>query len=182
MGYYKKLAQQKSDKKRLSRKKGIHVSVPSRIRQNHHKRALKVRYSDKVLWADLNAEAMAYEVDNWLTRVEGQLMESVLELESKGKRIRRKKEDFLANSIRGNMYIQFGDLTRVGFSFARHGVYWYRRVSNRHRVGNERDIQNYNWFNPIIEQNIGELEQIVKRYYADAVVNVFNVYIKNDKV
>jgi hypothetical protein len=135
-------------------------------------------YSQKTQWADNMGEDMAGEVAVWLRKVENELAASAAEKTTKGKQqlgIRKKNEKVLPKSLKGNMYVQFGEVTRVGFSFARHGIYWYKGASRNHKAANPRT--RVDWFNKIIEQHTPELETIVHKYYADAVINVFNVYI-----
>lgn len=121
------------------------------------------------------------KVQAWSAKIKAQLPGSITSQGMGGK--------VLSRSIRETFKYDHGEIFRLGFSFARHGVYVHKGVGRGYRMNGEvvvktaRTTEGFNrkpkpWFNPVIESGMPELEQIVKEYTQTAIVNSTRIYIR----
>ncbi|MEL5895042.1 hypothetical protein AAE250_16305 [Bacteroides sp. GD17] len=139
------------------------------------------RQLDKEAVAVFNAKVQA-----WGTKVDAALRISI------GNNIVTDKK--LSKSMKQN-YRHYGkhptegeEITSIGFSFKEEGVYVHLGVGRGYnmegssRVLTKKSDDKWNrepkpWFNPIIEQHIPELIEIVKEYCGALVVNATRIFI-----
>lgn len=104
------------------------------------------------------------------------------------------KDKELSKSLKQN-YRHYGkspmagqEITSIGFSFKPEGVYVHLGVGRGYnmeghtRIVTKKTDKEWNrdpkpWFNPIIEQHISELVEIVKEYCGTLLVNTTRIYI-----
>ena len=94
----------------------------------------------------------------------------------------------LKRSIRNTYYYEFGEIFRLGFSFAREGIFVHKGVGRGYNMVNGMVVKTsktsgFNrkpkpWFNPVVESFIPALEQIIKEYTETAIVNSSRIYIR----
>ena len=125
-------------------------------------------------------EAFNERLKSWGEKVKGALPVSIATHGISGKNLKR--------SIRNTYYYDFGEIYRLGFSFAREGIFVHKGVGRGYvmRSGvvfktsktpgiNRRPKP---WFNPVVESFIPELEQIIKEYTETAILNSSRIYIR----
>jgi hypothetical protein len=99
-----------------------------------------------------------------------------------------KEEKRLVNDLRS--YIRMNDLLpeRLGFTFPRHGVFFYKGAGRGWSAKGGRLVRTAkgvqtgtrtrkDWFNPVIEKNINSLTDIVANNSADFTVNASRMLI-----
>ncbi|TRZ50983.1 hypothetical protein D4S03_05830 [bacterium] len=94
----------------------------------------------------------------------------------------------LSRSIKNRYKFDYGEISRIGYAFARHGVFVHKGVGRGYRAQGDTVVktaktQGFNrkpkpWFNPVIESFIPELEQIIKEYADSAVLNTVRIFIR----
>lgn len=94
----------------------------------------------------------------------------------------------LARSIRNTYSYEFGEIYRLGFSFAREGIFVHKGVGRGYVMQGGTVVKiskspGFNrrpkpWFNPVIGQFIPELEEIVKEYAETAIINSTRIFIR----
>jgi hypothetical protein len=94
----------------------------------------------------------------------------------------------LARSIRNTYYYEFGEIYRLGFSFAREGIFVHKGVGKGYVMKNgvvvkTSKTEGFNrqpkpWFNPVIESFMPELEEIILKYADTAIINSTRIYIR----
>ncbi|HBZ67607.1 MAG TPA: hypothetical protein DEO70_12285 [Bacteroidales bacterium] len=121
------------------------------------------------------------EVKQWGTSVLQELRYNIPEMGIEGTE--------LTDSLRTNFRKNAGGINRIGFSFRPHGVYIHKGVGRGYQMqggvvvrtakGEPKPQERYPkpWFNPVIEAFINDLNQIVGKYYATAVMNTVRIYI-----
>jgi len=94
----------------------------------------------------------------------------------------------LSRSIRSTHKYEYGEIYRLGFSFARHGIFIHKGVGlgyimrgstvvkTSRTVGFNRHPKP--WFNPVVEASIPELGEIIKAYSETAILNSTKIYIR----
>ena len=114
------------------------------------------------------------------------------------------KDVFLSDSLEPRIYKSKGETERVGFSFAREGIYihkgagrgqggfrggskWTDKYGKLKKTnpdsfylmgtGNRHPIR---WFDPIIEKNLPKLADIVADYAADMQIDASRIFIDKD--
>ena len=114
------------------------------------------------------------------------------------------KDEFLSDSLEPRIYKSKGETERVGFSFAREGIYIHRGAGRGQGgfrggskwtdkygklkktnpdsfylmgTGNRQPIR---WFDPIIEKNLPKLADIVADYAADMQIDASRIFIDKD--
>lgn len=112
-----------------------------------------------------------------------------------------KRDEELSSSIEPNIYKKDGEAQRIGFSFAREGIYihkgagrgqggfrggskWTDRYGKLKKTnplsfykmgtGNRKPIR---WFDPIIDKNLPALADLVADYAADMQIDATQIYI-----
>lgn len=94
----------------------------------------------------------------------------------------------LPRSLRNTYYYNFGEIDRLGFTFRREGIYIHKGVGRGYNmqggvVVKTSKTTGFNrkpkpWFNPVIESHIPALQEIVKDYVHDAVINTVRIFIR----
>ena len=190
MGYYKKLSEQirsakRSKKTILSSRNGLpfEISLKSISETDRYERGL-----DKKRRKKFNDDVLA-----WSMQCTGQMRNNV--------RMMVKNDVKLSNSIEPNIYKTKGETDRIGFSFAREGVYihkgagrgqagfrggssWTNRKGELKRTnpksyfkmgqGNRKPVE---WFDPVIKKNLPFLANIVAEYAVSMQLDATNIYI-----
>lgn len=139
------------------------------------------RQQDKEAVAAFNAKVQA-----WGSRVDAALRSSIEDLIDKDVK--------LSGSLKQN-YRHYGkpvtdgeEVTSIGFSFKPEGIYVHLGVGRGYnmqggtRVLTKKSDDKWNrepkpWFNPVIEQHIPELIEIVKEYCGTLLVNTTRIFI-----
>lgn len=126
-----------------------------------------------------NAEEQNEIVSQWIPKVRRLLIASARQFPD-GKEVSMvqrhgRKEKKLASSITSKTRKEYGEIYSVSFQFERHGVFVHKGVSRGHPVGNERTA--FEWFNPVLEQNIPELANRIAAINANAAVNATRMKI-----
>lgn len=115
-----------------------------------------------------------------------------------------KRDEELSASIEPNIYKDKGEASRIGFSFAREGVYihkgagrgqggfrggskWTDRYGQLKKTnplsffkmgtGNRKPIR---WFDPVIDKNLPALADVVAEYAADMQIDATRIYIDRE--
>jgi hypothetical protein len=131
------------------------------------------------------------QIQAWGASVKAGLVESI------GRMIKVDKE--LSGSLKNNYYAdnkphagRLVEIDRIGFSFRPEGIYVHMGVGRGyHHNGSVSTKQNRMnadkqntmgrkpvlWFNPVIEQHIGELSKIVENYADGLILNYSRIYI-----
>ncbi|MEI7723479.1 MAG: hypothetical protein WCK09_00385 [Bacteroidota bacterium] len=125
-------------------------------------------------------EAFNEKLKGWGAKVNAALPPSIRSLGIGGKR--------LASSIRNTYYYEYGEIYRLGFSFAREGIFVHKGVGRGYVMANGTVVKisktlGFNrkpkpWFNPVIESFIPELEEIIMEYSNTAIINSTRIYIR----
>lgn len=139
------------------------------------------RQQDKEAVAAFNAKIRA-----WGSKVDAALRGSIED--------KIDKDMKLSGSLKQN-YRHYGksvadgeEVTSIGFSFKPEGIYVHLGVGRGYNMeggtrvltkknGKEWNRQPKPWFNPVIEQHIPELVEIVKEYCGALLVNTTRIYI-----
>jgi len=134
-----------------------------------------MRGSDAQAVDDFNKKIM-----EWGTKVKTSLGPSISSFDIKGNRLNK--------SIRNTYYYEFGEIFRLGFAFAREGIFVHKGVSRGYvmrggTVAKTSKTVGFNripkpWFNPVIEQHVPELQQIIHDYAENAILNTVRIYIR----
>lgn len=139
------------------------------------------REQDKEAVATFNAKLMG-----WGYKVRQQLVASI--------RTRIETDRILSNSLKVH-YRHWGkpvkagqEITSIGFSFVEEGLYVHLGVGVGYNMQNGTRVLTkksdkvwrrfpIEWFNPIVEQNIPDLERIVTDYCGKLIINTTRIYI-----
>lgn len=105
-----------------------------------------------------------------------------------------KEDKKLSSTLANNYYAdnkswsgRLAEIDRIGFSFKPEGVYIHMGVGRGyHRNGgvttrtsktNSFGRKPVLWFNPVIEQHVAELSEIVSQYADDLIINYTRIYL-----
>ena len=131
-------------------------------------------------WNAQEAQAFNDRIMAWGAKVAGAMPASISSQGIGGKKLKR--------SVKNNYYYEFGEIFRVGFSFARQGIFVHKGVGRGYVMNNGTVVktsksEGFNrdpkpWFNPVIEAHIAEFEQIIKDYTETAIINSARIYIR----
>lgn len=121
------------------------------------------------------------KIMDWGSRVKAALPSSISSHGISGKQLRR--------SIKNRYKYDYGEIDRIGFAFARHGVFVHKGVGRGYVMQGDTVVktaktsEGFNrspkpWFNPVIESYIPELQQIVSDYTDKAVLNTVRIFIR----
>jgi len=121
------------------------------------------------------------KIKSWGSKVKGALPASISTQGIEGSQLRR--------SIKNRYKYEFGEIYRIGFAFARHGVFVHKGVGRGYRMQGDTVVktaktpEGFNrkpkpWFNPVIESYIPELQQIISEYTDKAVLNTVRIFIR----
>lgn len=189
MGVMKRLSEQmQSARKRksvLGSREGLpfEISLVSISETNRYQRSLDTE----------RVKAFNDEVKAWSIDTTSKLRVNV--------RMMVRKDVKLSESIEPNIYLKKGETDRIGFSFAREGVYihkgagrgqggfrggskWTDKYGTLKKTnpdsfflmgtGNRAPIR---WFDPVIDANLPHLADIVAEYAADMQLDATRIYI-----
>ena len=127
-----------------------------------------------------SVNAFNNEIKTWGAKVKSQLYPSIASNEIKGTKLK--------SSIKNTYKEDYGEIFRIGFSFKPEGVYVHKGVGRGYVmqggvVVKTSRTEGWNrrpkpWFNPVIEANMPELQEIIKRHVSDAVINTARIYIQ----
>lgn len=131
--------------------------------------------------ADFNADVKA-----WGKKVDSALRLSISDWIDTDKKLTRSLKQNYRHY--GQPPMEGQEITSIGFSFKAEGVYVHLGVGKGYNMENGTRIltkttndkwnrQPKPWFNPIIEQHIPELVEIVKKYCGTLLVNTTRIYI-----
>lgn len=190
MGVMKKLSEQlrnnrKGKKSILGSKEGLPFEISM---ESVSEIARYERSQDKE-----KVEKFNNDIKGWSIDVTRQLRTNV--------RMLVKQDEELSSSVEPNIYKYKGEANRIGFSFAREGVYIHHgagrgqggyRGGSKWRdkrgkmkmtnplsffkmgTGNRKQIK---WFDPVIEKNLPALADIVSEYSADMQIDATRIFI-----
>jgi len=172
MGLWKKIAETRSDNRRIrgSWEGPFDVSIEETGKTQRFERS---RNTDEM-------EAFNEQLKGWGAKVNAAFPPSISAHGISGKHLSR--------SIRNTYYYEFGEIFRLGFSFAREGIFVHKGVGKGYVMSNGVVVKvsktlGFNrkpkpWFNPVIESFIPELEQIIFDYAESAIINSTRIYIR----
>lgn len=139
------------------------------------------RQQDKEAVAEFNANVKA-----WGAVVDAALRSSVSRWIDVDKRLSKSLKQNYRHY--GKQLVNGQEITSIGFSFKAEGVYVHLGVGKGYNMENGTRIltkttnDKWNrepkpWFNPIIEQHIPQLVEIVRKYCGTLLVNTTRIYI-----
>ncbi len=164
MGVMKKLSDQMRTPKRKNALLGAREGFSAVARYE--------RLQDKEKLKQFNDDVKAWSID--VTR---QLRSNV--------RMLVKQDEQLSESIEPNVYFRNGEAERIGFSFAREGVYIHKGAGRGQGgfrggsmgTGNRRPIR---WFDPVIDKNLSFLADVVAEYAADMQMDATRIFVDKE--
>ena len=119
-------------------------------------------------------------IKDWGSRVTAALGPSISSEGIKGSHLRK--------SIRNNYKYEYGEISRIGFSFAREGVFVHKGVGRGYVMRNGIVVKISKnpfgsrfpkpWFNKILLSLIPDLEKIILEYTDKVVINTLRIYIR----
>ena len=140
----------------------------------------KTQRFERSKWRPEAAEAFNNSLKAWGAKVNAALPPSLSSHGIGGKT--------LSKSIRNTYYYEYGEIFRLGFSFAREGIFVHKGVGRGYVMNNGVVVKiskssGHNrkpkpWFNPVIESFIPELGEIIKNYAENAILNSTRIYIR----
>ena len=99
-----------------------------------------------------------------------------------------KSDKRLSRSIKNTFYYDSGEIYRLGFSFLREGIFLHKGVGRGYNMQGDEVVKTsktagFNrhpkpWFNPVLQSNIAELEDIIHDYAEKAILNTLRIYIR----
>jgi hypothetical protein len=99
-----------------------------------------------------------------------------------------RKNRFLKQSVKPNIYYELGEAYKLGFSFRAEGVYVHKGVGRGYVASGGGVVKTarsagFNrrpklWFNPVIERNMPELQRIVMEYNKGLIINTTRIFIQ----
>lgn len=192
MGVMKKLSDQMRTPKRKNSLLGAREGLPFEISLESVSAVARYeRRQDKEKLKQFNDDVKAWSID--VTR---QLRSNV--------RMLVKQDEQLSESIEPNVYPRNGEAERIGFSFAREGVYIHKgagrgqggfrggsRWTDKHGklketnplsffkmgTGNRKPIR---WFDPVIDKNLPFLADVVAEYAADMQIDATRIFVDKE--
>jgi len=156
---------------------------------------------------DINQQIQAFNKDvaGWGKRVRNQTISNARRLKRPVSKKNTHDHESLGDSIGQKTYKSDGEIDCIGFSFARHGVFWQKGVGRgyvmqngivtrgqKKRIGiNRHDKRTtfiatagpirrkpVDWFNGLISREVETLADIVAEHYADRVINATRMTIR----
>jgi hypothetical protein len=137
----------------------------------------------------MNGDITLYnqEVKGWGDKIRSRLANSIKQLSQKGK-------GELMKSLTMKTRRYYGAIDRITYNFERHGVFFHKGTGRGYKMtggnvmrvatGNNKTLTDSSikrkpaeWFNPIINNNIDDLANIVAIHMADAAVNATRLKI-----
>lgn len=137
-----------------------------------------------------DAESFNKDVRSWTSRVSSGLIGNVMAFSNKG-------NGDLASSIKPKTRKDYGEIDRITFSFARHGVFLQKGVGRGHMMAGNKVVRGVkwkkfprllpgsvnrepeDWFNGTMEQEVPALADIVADHKAnEAAINAAGLNIK----
>jgi hypothetical protein len=118
---------------------------------------------------------------NWNKRLVGQLKQRIGQLR-KSDAISAADKQALTRILTSRVVIQYGEAQRITIKFPLHGVFWHKGVGRGAPAGSTGRRTPAPWFNPVLDDFLPELADILADYQADlgqsralAAVNVLNI-------
>ena len=192
MGVMKRLSEQMRTPRKKNSILGAREGLPFEISLESVSAVARYeRRQDKEKLKQFNDDVTGWSID--ITR---QLRGNV--------RMMVRRDEELSSSIEPNIYKKDGEAERIGFSFAREGVYihkgagrgqggfrggskWTDRYGKLKKTnplsfykmgtGNRKPIR---WFDPIIDKNLPALADLVAEYAADMQIDATRIYIDRE--
>lgn len=185
MGLMKRLYEQRMYSNKIRRKReeaGAHNFAPELQIKFMSYAMAQQRSMDKERMQKFNEDVKA-----WANKVEGELKMSA-----------PRKHGVLQKSIKSNRSYKCGEISRVGFSMARHGAYifqgagrgyagdgtsmWYNTAGKRvsahpFSIGRLGGRPSIDWFNPVIRRNEAELVDIIHEYASELMIDVSKLFM-----
>jgi len=156
---------------------------------------------------DINQQIQAFNKDvaGWGKRVRNQTISNARRLKHPVSKKNTHDHESLGGSIGQKTYKSDGEIDCIGFSFARHGVFWQKGVGRGYvmqngivtrgqqkRIGiNRHDKRTtfiatagpirrkpVDWFNGLISREVETLADIVADHYTDRVINATRMTIR----
>ena len=125
-------------------------------------------------------EAFNEKVKAWSAKVKSDLVPSIRANDISGIKLSR--------SIRNTFQTEYGEISRLGFSFARHGIFVHKGVGRGYQARNGMVVKTsktpgFNrqpkpWFNPVVESHLDELGQIIHDHNEKAIINSTRIFIR----
>jgi hypothetical protein len=125
-------------------------------------------------------EAFNEQIKAWSEKVKFALEPSIRSNNISGSRLLR--------SIKNTYQYDYGEIFRLGFSFARHGIFIHKGVGRGYHaqggvVVKTSRTPGFNrqpkpWFNPVVESHLDELGEIIKVHNETAIVNSSRIFIR----
>lgn len=125
-------------------------------------------------------EAFNEQLKAWSEKVKAALEPSIRSNNISGSRLSR--------SIRSTYQYDYGEIFRLGFSFARHGIFIHKGVGRGYHIHGGVVVKTsrspgFNrkakpWFNPVVVSHLDELGEIIKAYTQTAIVNSTRIFIR----
>jgi hypothetical protein len=174
MGLWKRIAETRSGQNNPFKKKHegpFDVSIEDTGKTHRFERSR---------WDPKAAEEYNQRLQAW-----GAKLTTIFPVSISGQGIKGSK---LARSIRNTYYYEYGEIYRLGFTFAREGIFVHKGVGRGYVMNNGIVVKLSKnplgfrkpspWFNPVVEQHIDELKQIVIDYTKDSIINSTRIYIR----
>jgi hypothetical protein len=177
MGLFNKLSVERADRRtirygntKLAWEGPFDISIEEQGKTQRFERGLDTKAVE-----EFNSKIRA-----WGDKVRNALGPSISSAGIKGSKLMR--------SIRNTYKEEYGEIFRIGFAFAREGVFVHKGVGRGYvmkggvviktskTIGFNRKPKP--WFNHIIETFIPELEQIIYGYTDTAIINSVRIYIR----
>lgn len=125
-------------------------------------------------------EAFNEKVKAWSAQVTISLLPSIRANSIAGIRLSR--------SINNNFQSDSGEIFRLGFSFARHGIFVHKGVGRGYQMHGGAVVKTSRspgfhrrpkpWFNPVVEARLDELGGIIHDHTSRAIMNASRIFIR----
>lgn len=174
MGLFNKMSVENSDRRygkvKLTNEGPFEMTIEEQGKTQRFERGL-----DSQAVEEFNSKVRA-----WGDKVRNALGPSISSAGIKGSRLK--------GSIRNTYKEEYGEIFRIGLTFAREGVYVQKGVGRGYVMNGGVVVKTsktigFNrkpkpWFNHIIESFIPELEEIIYGYTDTAIINTVRIYIR----
>lgn len=143
-------------------------------------------------WADIQKQNQV--VLSWVPGVRSKLITSARWFSDgknqpmiiRGKGSKRRNEYKLAASIKSKTRTRDGEIDTITYQFERHGVFVHKGVGRGYPIRGGMIIKNpsgktrvaVEWFNPVLDQEMPQLANMIAKINADAVLNSARAMIK----
>lgn len=181
MSIGKRLYEQRLNRPRKTNRKSGYTPIEVEI---HDETGLTDQYQRQ---KDVEAvTSFNTRIQAWGLRVNSALKQSIDSMIDRDKKLSRSLKQ---NYRHYGKPVQNSEITSIGFSFEAAGLYVHLGVGRGYNMTNgTRTLhtkdnvwrrQPKEWFNPVIERFIPELQEIVSEYCGQLFINTTRIYIKN---